>query len=558
LNLDRFLGKKYAILMARQEARDLEAKRGPVNKTMHFLMADRDGSLPPIAVFEECGQGFLKALLNGLPLSERDIDIVASSESHFAFNRRWLGRRLTSWFPNAAVFTDIEHHAIHAYQAFYSSGFENAAVLTADACGEPLKRLNGKRLAMTLSHAAGNNFQSYFEHRFPESSPGRVYASFNAYLGFSAGEEGKTMGLSAYGKERCHLYLAPHLKLFEDGSFRFLDNAELSAALLDYGAKPRHPTLGIKPIHADIAFAAQRLLDEIMCNAVRALKRLSPSRSLCLAGGVALNSVSNERCFSGSGFKQLYIMPNAGDSGQALGCALYAERVLIGGAPRLLPHDGLGPAYADDLVQAELLAAGLEPTRRSDLSDYVASLIERGCIVGWFQGGSEYGPRALGNRSILADCRSASMKDYLNARVKHREPFRPYAPAVLEEEAAGWFELCDASPFMLRVVDVKASKRALIPAATHVDGTARVQTVGREANPHFHALIRAFYRRTGIPIILNTSFNIAGKPMVETPRDAIECFQCTQIDVLVIHDFVIEKRRDLEAMAAGLDSMVRQ
>ena len=557
LNFDRFLGSKHALLMARQEARDLEAKRGPVNKTMHFLLADRDGKLPPIAIFEERGREFINALLKGLPLSEQDIDIVVSSESHFAFNRRWLGRWLSAYFRNAAVFTDIEHHAIHRYQAFYSSGFGDAAVLTADASGEPLQRLNGASLAMTLSQAEGNAFDILFEHRFPESSPGRLYAFFNRYLGFSAGEEGKTMGLSAYGQDRCYSYLAPHLKLFDNGSFRFLNDPDLDAALREYGARARHSSLGIKPLHADVAFAAQQILDDVMQNAIRALRRFSRSSSLCLAGGVALNSVTNERCFAQSGFDRLHIMPNAGDPGHALGCALYAERELRRGPSRSFSYDGLGPAYADDLVRADLIKAGLPPTARiSDLSEYVAELITRGYIVAWFQGGSEYGPRALGNRSILTDCRPPGMKDYLNARVKHREPFRPFAPAVLEEAAADWFELRGSSPFMLRVADVKPDKRALIPAVTHVDGTARVQTVRRDANPRFHALISAFHRRTGVPLILNTSFNIAGKPIVETPLDAIQCFQSTEIDALVIHDFVIEKPRDVNAEETNLKRLV--
>ena len=235
-------------------------------------------------------------------------------------------------------------------------------------------------------------------------------------------------------------------------------------------------------------------------------------------------------------------MPNAGDLGQALGCALFAERMLLNcPACAVGESDGLGPRYADAEVLASIENAGLQYTRLADPATHAAGLIADGRIVGWFQGGSEYGPRSLGSRSILADCRRPEMKDHLNERVKHREPFRPYAPAVLEERVSEYFDLHQASPFMLRVVDVLPHQRAVIPSVTHVDGTARVQTVSAAGNPLFHQLIAAFDVLTGVPVVLNTSFNVAGRPIVETPADAIECFLSTNIDALILHNYLLEK-----------------
>ncbi|UWZ85531.1 carbamoyltransferase family protein [Occallatibacter riparius] len=547
LNFERFVAKKYALLMAREELRELhECDRGiPAN--IRFLLTNRDGSLPPISVFEDFWEPFLAHLLRGLPLSARDIDVVAGSESHFAINRAWLGRALGSFFPNAEVHTDLEHHLVHRAQAFYSSSFNDAAILTADACGEPLARLGGKSLAMTLAHGNGDSIQVFTEHAAPESSTGELYSFINDYLGFEHGEEGKTMGLSSFGRDTCYRALRPHLSLLGDGSFRFLDRGALTTAVQALEIQRREPKEPITPAHEDLACAIQMLLNEIMVNAVHVLARNSASTNLCIAGGTALNSIANETAFRASRFNAVHIMPNAGDCGHALGCALHAERNLRPrrtsppASPGLHLTDALGPLYTDDEIEFALTRSGLPFRRVEAIHEYAAASIEKGRIVGWFQGGSEYGPRSLGQRSILADPRSPTMKDHLNHRVKHREPFRPFAPAVLEERASEFFDLTGPSPFMLRVVNVLPDKRSLISAVTHVDGTARVQTVSAATHPRFHALIEAFAQRTGVPVILNTSFNVAGKPIVETPDDAIDCFRSTHIDVVVLHDYVLEK-----------------
>lgn len=542
LNLDRFIRKKYAILLSQAECDEIRERKTEFGKMTAFLLSDCFRRFPPTSVFETTWRSFLDALLRGTTLSAADIDLVVASESHFAVNRFQLGRKLSRFFPNAEIVTDIEHHAIHRYQAFFSSPFEEAAVLTIDNSGEPLDRLGGSPLAITLSSARASEFAVHREHTFPESSPGLLYHRFTTYLGFRSGEEGKTMGLSSYGQDSCYRALSPYLELRDDGSFRFLGRKELQAALSEFGAKPRLPGTPVLPIHADVAKAGQMLLDDTVTNSVTALAQFSPSRQLCLAGGVALNSVSNERAFRRSRFEDLYVMPNAGDCGQALGCALYGAHVHRGDPKsRSLRSDALGPPYADDEIVAALRKANLEPVLVSDIAANVAELIAAGLIVGWFQGGSEYGPRALGRRSILADARPASMKDYLNCHVKHRESFRPYAPAVLEEKSADWFELKGASPYMLRVVDVRPEKRPVLAAVTHVDGTARVQTVSQDENPLFYDLIQKFEDRTGVPVVLNTSFNRAGEPVVESPADAIDCFLATRIDALAIHNFLIRK-----------------
>ena len=542
LNLDRFLRKKYAVLLSQAEHDEIRAGKTNFGKTTRYLLSEGVHDLPPISVFETAWRSFLDALLRGTGLGPGDIDLVVASESHFAVNCFQLGRKLGRYFPNAEIVTNIEHHAIHRFQAFLSSPFDEAAVLTLDNCGEPLGRLGGSPLAITLSSVQNAAFAIHREHTFPESSPGLLYHWFTNYLGFRSGEEGKTMGLSSYGRDSCYRALSPHLEMHDNGAFRFLGHKELQATLSDLGAKPRRPGTSIEPIHGDVARAGQMLLDNIVTNAVTALARLTPSRNLCLAGGVALNSVSNERAFRRSRFQNLYVMPNAGDCGQALGCALYGAHVLRRDRKsRGLLSDSLGPPYTDSEVVAALRAANLEPVVCPDIAASVAGLLAAGFVVGWFQGGSEYGPRALGRRSILADPRPQPMKDYLNCHVKHRESFRPYAPAVLEDKSAEWFDLKGTSPYMLRVVDVRPEKRSTLAAVTHVDGTARVQTVSRYENPLFYDLIRKFENRTGVPVVLNTSFNRAGEPIVETPADAIECFMSTRIDALAIHNFLITK-----------------
>ncbi|HSS75595.1 MAG TPA: carbamoyltransferase C-terminal domain-containing protein [Thermoanaerobaculia bacterium] len=543
MTLERFTGEKDSLMFGRRELSGILSNASPVEASIHYVLVGAYHKLPPIYIFEETFPPFLKALLKGLPIGPEDIDLVVGSHSSFTVNRWWPRnvRKLQRLLPNAEVFLDLEHHTVHQCQAFLGSSFEDTSVLTVDTCGEELPRLKGSKLAMTLSEASGKRIRVFHEHTFPDSSPGRLYAAFTQFLGFRQGQEGKTMGLAPYGEDGIYRHLSLNLRLFDDGSFRFLSDRSLAPVLRRFSPE-RAPGEPLRQVHADLAFAAQSLLEDILVNAVRALERLSSSENLCIAGGVGLNSVANEKVLRASRFKRLYVMPNCGDSGQALGCALYGARVLRDQKlDKGLDHDYLGPSYDDAEIETAIRQAGLEVTRSERIEQLAAGLLAQGRILGWFQGGSEYGPRALGNRSILADPRSTGMKDLLNNRVKHRESFRPFAPAVLKEKAPEWFEIDSSSPYMLRVVPVRQDRRSVIPAVTHIDGSARLQTVDCTTNPRFYSLIEAFHEKTAVPIVLNTSFNVADRPIVETPKDAVDCFLSTGIDALVLHDYLVSK-----------------
>jgi carbamoyltransferase len=386
---------------------------------------------------------------------------------------------------------------------------------------------------MTMAVARDRELEVLREHLHPHSSPGLLYAEICRHLEYHSGEEGKLMGLAPYGTDAVYRKLRPELKLFEDGGFQFLESDELCSRLHRIQPKRKRGE-PIEPVHADMAYAGQRLLEDILINTTRALARLAPKdvTNICVSGGVGLNSCANEKLFRASRFEDIYISPNPGDDGHALACALYGARIFGKKKfPAGIPTDYLGPCYTDDELHAALAGQGADLYAAEP--DTLAAMLAAGRIVALFQGGSEYGPRALGNRSILADPRHPEMTNIVNERVKHRELFRPYAPVVLEEKVHEWFDHFGPNPFMLRVVQVLREKQSQLGAITHIDGSARVQTIRRETNPRLYAMIEAFERRTGVPVLLNTSFNVAGKPIVETPRDAFECFRSTGIDVLV-------------------------
>jgi carbamoyltransferase len=305
----------------------------------------------------------------------------------------------------------------------------------------------------------------------------------------------------------------------------------------------RWPGAELTQGHRDVAYAGQALLERIVVNAFEAAMRLTGQRRLAYAGGVALNSVANEIAFQTVRPEAIYIAPNPGDTGHALGCALFGAYEIARWPPPLkeIP-DFIGPGYSDEEMIEAARGSAYPVTTPADLAQAMAACIAGGLITARFSGAAEHGPRALGNRSILCDPRPAAMKDYLNERVKHREGFRPFAPAVLEEEAGEWFDIAERSSYMLRVVQVRPERQEQVAATVHVDGSCRVQTVNARENPGFHSLLRAFRARTGVPVVLNTSFNIAGKPIVETPRDAINCFAATEIDVLALGPVLLAKR----------------
>jgi carbamoyltransferase len=438
-----------------------------------------------------------------------------------------------------------EHHLSHAASAFYSSPFEDAAVLTVDGVGEwaTCAQFVGKGAAIEKQR------EIYYPH-----SLGLLYSALTAFLGFKVNDdEYKVMGLASYGKPSFRSEIEKLIQLHADGSFTlaleyfaYMYDSETmnSAAMERLLGKPRSKDEPIEERHRDIAASLQAVTEDAMVALARSARAKEPHRNLCMAGGVALNCVANSKVVGRSGFENVFVQPAAGDGGAALGAALWASHEVLGLPRKTATHNTLlGPAFDENEILAQLQAFDVRYERfeQDSLCDRVAALINKNLIVGWFQGRMEFGPRALGSRSILANPCSPDMKDILNARVKFREEFRPFAPAVVEEEAATYFEMKGASPFMLLAPRVRPERAAQIPSVTHVDGTARVQTVSAAQQPLFHQLIRSFGKLSGIPMLINTSFNIRGEPIVCTPENAIRCFLGTDIDFLAIGPFIVNK-----------------
>ncbi|MEO5346702.1 MAG: hypothetical protein H7834_10040 [Magnetococcus sp. YQC-9] len=441
----------------------------------------------------------------------------------------------------------VEHHLAHAASAFHYSGFEEAAILTVDGVGE--------WTTTSYGHGAGQSLTLFEEVEFPNSI-GLLYSTLTSYLGFKVnGGEYKVMGLAPYGKPTFVDAIRAMLLPGSGGQYRldmdffdFLKSDRMySDKLIEtFGAPPREPESEMAPFHMDVAHSLQVVLNEIMLAKASYLYERVPSENLCLAGGVALNCVANGHVLTKGPFKNLFVQPAANDAGGALGAAAIAH-ILRCDQP--LPHGRLrdvflGPAFTNDKIARMLAETPLEYEdfrgRSEELFDRVAEAIDSGQVIGWFQGRMEFGPRALGGRSILADPRSPMMRDHINALVKKREAFRPFAPSVLEERMGEHFELQAPSPFMLQTCPVNSSLE--LPAITHVDNSARVQTVHAEENPRYHALLQAFHRRTGCALLLNTSFNMRSEPIVCTPENALSCFVRAGIDLLVLEDFLIDKR----------------
>jgi carbamoyltransferase len=442
----------------------------------------------------------------------------------------------------------IDHHLSHSASAYYYSGFEEAAILTVDGVGDwP---------TTTMGFGKGANLERLEQVDFPDSL-GFFYSTITSYLGFDVNDgEYKVMGLAPYGEPR---YVDQLLQLVEDGDaaqyrlnmqyFDFLrKDCMYSDALISLlGRPPRDPESEILPFHQDLARSMQAALEEILLNKARYLHRRIPCDNLCMAGGVALNCVANSRILRDGPFENLFVQPAAGDSGASLGAAAlaYVRRTGKPFPKRRMEHVYLGPGYSGEVVGQIFQGTSAEILDfRGDERSLILATVDRlmeGKVIGWFQGRMEFGPRSLGARSILADPRDPSMRDRINALVKKREAFRPFAPAALESKAAEHFDLDHASPFMLETCQVISEQK--LPAITHVDGSARLQTVNRLTNPRFVHLLEEFDARTGCPILLNTSFNVRGEPIVCTIEDAIACYTASGIDCLIIEDFIIDRER---------------
>ena len=438
-----------------------------------------------------------------------------------------------------------EHHMSHAASAFFASPFDDAAVLTVDGVGE------WSTCTQFVGH--GQRLEKLREIHYPDSL-GLLYSTLTAFLGFQVNDdEYKVMGLAAYGQPRFKPQIEEFITLFEDGgfalnlayfSYMYDSHAMYAEAMTELLGPPRRRDEPIDQRHRDIAASLQAVTQDAMVGLARSCRKITGQRNLCLAGGLAYNCVANSQVVGRCGFDQVFIQPAAGDNGAALGAALWAYHEVYN-MPR--GHRGyhtlLGPQFTDEEILLSLDKFGLKSVRLSDdeLCRRTARLVYENLIIGWFQGRMEFGPRALGNRSIIANPCSPDMRDILNNRVKLREDFRPFAPAVVAEAAATYFELDGPSPFMLLAPRVRPERAAQIPSVTHIDGTARVQTVSREQNPLFYRLLECFGEVSGVPMVINTSFNIRGEPIVCSPADAVMCFLGTDIDFLVIGNFLVSK-----------------
>ena len=491
------------------------------------------------------------------------------------FFRDLLCKKLKSLAPGFDLNNRLrfsEHHLSHAASAFFPSPFEEAAVLTMDGVGE--------WATTSLAIGKGNKLEMVKEIHFPHSL-GLLYSAFTYYTGFKVNSgEYKLMGLAPYGEPKYINLIFDHLiDLKEDGSFR-LDQSYFnyctgltmtSAKFNDlFGGPPRLAHEPLTQHHMDLAASVQAATEQVVLRLTRAIQQETGIDNLCLAGGVALNCVANGKILRDRKFNNIWIQPAAGDAGGALGAALAIHHIHLGSTRAVNGKDQmqgsyLGPAFEQSEIERRLTAIGAKFSVMDDnsLFDAGASILAEGKALGWFQGRMEFGPRALGGRSILGDARSPSMQSVLNLKVKYRESFRPFAPSILKEDLTDWFELNCDSPYMLLVADVVKKRRRTmtkeeqnlfgieklnvlrseIPAATHVDYSARIQTVHIDTNPRYHALISAFKSKTGCPVIINTSFNVRGEPIVCSPEDAFLCFMGTDIEALAIGNCWLDKEQ---------------
>ena len=500
------------------------------------------------------------------------------------FQRDLLLRELKALDPalgDKAKLRFCEHHYSHAASAYYPSPFASALVLTMDGVGE--------WATTTMAIGQGDDLNIVKEIRFPHSL-GLLYSAFTYYTGFKVNSgQYKVMGLAPYGEPKYAQAIFDHLiDVKEDGSFRlnldyfsFCTGLTMTDARFDalFGGPPRRPDQWLEQRHMDLAASIQAVTEEVVLRLCRAAQAETGLKNLCLAGGVALNCVANGKVLRDGHFDEIFIQPAAGDAGGALGAAFaayYDDRRAAARKSLLKRPDSmqgayLGPAYAQADIEQRLdkLGAKYEVVSEDALIAQTAEALAAGKAVGWHQGRMEFGPRALGARSILGDPRSPTMQKALNLKVKYRESFRPFAPSVLRERVADWFELDSDSPYMLLVADVKASRcrkmsaaeealfgidklnvlRSEIPAVTHVDFSARIQTVHKETNPRYHALLSRFEELTGCPVLVNTSFNVRGEPIVCTPEDAFACFMGTEIEFLAIGNCILHKERQNKDLA---------
>jgi carbamoyltransferase len=504
------------------------------------------GDITDVAVSIEPRKDWHRKVLFAPRLGRRMLPFVR----HELLRARAREREFSTWLATAFQgaraprLHRVSHHLAHIGGSFFVSPYERAALLSVDGSGE--------WSTTWIGDAEGSALRCFSESFFPHSL-GAFYEAATQFCGFRPNyDEGKTMGLAPMGDaERFYPAMSRlvgvdargRLKI-DPSYFRYQNwgGERFGPKYVAAFGPARRSGEPIEAHHMAVAAAAQRVLEESVLQMCRILERDSPAEHIVIAGGVALNSVMNGRILRETRFRDVYVMPAAGDNGTALGAAYYVYNHVLGQTRRYHHEDPyLGPEYSCQDIETLLAECKLPYTRSPDVCEEVAGILRAGKIVGWFQGRMEVGPRALGNRSILCDPTLPHMKDKINAEVKHREAFRPFAPAVVAERVGEFFDIAVESPFMLKVCDVRPEKRDVLPAITHVDGTARVQTVRREINARFYDLLEAFGRLSDVPVLLNTSFNIMGEPIVESPLQAIRCFYSTGLDVLVLGDCIVGK-----------------
>ena len=566
------------IVAAAQEERFTRVKHDPSFPSHAVAFCLREGGLAAgdldaVAFYEKPFLKFERLLQTYLAFAPRGLRSFVTAMPLWIRHKLWMRDNIRKELGFAGRIVFPEHHESHAASAFFPSPFREAAFLTIDGVGE--------WTTTSWGTGRGNGLEILAELQFPHSL-GLLYSAFTYYTGFKVNSgEYKVMGLAPYGEPKYRdLILSELMDLKEDGSFR------LNMAYFDYctgftmtngrfdrlfGGPPRKPESPLTQRDMDLARSVQDVTEEVMLRMARTIHRETGMKNLCLAGGVALNCVGNGRILREGPFESVWIQPAAGDAGGAVGAALFAWHQVLGN-PREVqePADRmrgayLGPAWDRDSLLAYLQKSGIAYTELSEaeLPATVADLIASEKVIGWFQGRMEFGPRALGSRSILGDARSPRMQEVMNLKIKFRESFRPFAPTVLREKASEYFEIDRESPYMLLVAPVRKEicremsdeerarfgldklhvVRSCVPAVTHVDYSARVQTVDRDVNPLFYRTIEALHERHGCPLVINTSFNVRGEPIVCSPDDAYRCFMRTNMDFLVMGPFLLDKEK---------------
>lgn len=536
--------------------------------------------LTHVVFYEKPFVKFERILETYLCLSPRGLTQYLQALPLWLTKRLWMGDDIGEELGYQGDVLFAEHHESHAASAFFPSPFEEAAVLTVDGVGE--------WSTTTYGVGKGNDLNILAELRFPHSL-GLLYSAFTYYTGFKVNSaEYKVMGLAPYGEPKyVDRILNDLIDLKEDGSvsmnmdyFGYLTGLRMTNSKFDslFGGPPRKPESRLSQREMDLARSVQVVTEMAMLKLAKHVQEVTGQENLCLAGGVALNCVANGRILREGPFKRVWIQPAAGDAGGALGAAL-AVHYRYKGHPRTVRKEDamkgslLGPSYTDEEIEAELkrLGAVYHKLDRQQFLEGVSDRLVQEKVVGWFSGRMEFGPRALGGRSIIGDPRSRNMQSVMNLKIKYRESFRPFAPSVLEDECSKVFEIASDSPYMLLVAPVQKNRRIAmteeqeklfgidklnvprsdIPAITHIDYSARIQTVNQQRNGLYYDMIRAFYEKTGCPLVVNTSFNVRGEPIVESPTDAYRCFMRTEMDCLAIGSFILDKNDQPEWKEEG-------